>query len=729
MRIYIAIVTFFCIFCLKPLHAQSQNGLLSPHVFQIQAKNCKYTQNSRWLTGFRIKGTPGIVTALHGVADCDQINAISVAPNTVPFIDLKIVKVDIDRDVALLAPSGNLDSFSDTEGLRLGPNVFKGLESVSVIGHPLGMNAQLPSDQLQLRKIPTVLLSGLLPLDKKFADELEIRNSPAATISVLSIDGDLSPGHSGSPVQNANGVIGVVNGGLNGGASGIVWAIPWSDIVWQPITEVQEKFDKLKKHDPSFLLSEEVAQSENLLHLKIRVTSINGNVDFPLEIDRIVLANRKAAYPLSTQEIDWSQTSISIQRLVSFTGQGSYEVFASGSIGEVVVSTDKYYKLQVANLAGILMLEIIPTKQISLSGSVYGCSLEDPIADAKVTLSIHEKTSNETLEFSVNKRTGTKGGYSFRLEYDSEEYFGRIVVSEVPYGFEDYDTGSIELDMPVEDIYLTRLNNPCTSTITPSPIPISTLTATPTGTSLGTPTPTGTLQPTGTETVTRTITPTKTPTLPLELESTSTGTATSTPTFTVVSPKTDVSTNTGTGTSTSTPTDTPKKPVAPTATFTLYPILTATPSLLSSSVVVTTSNLRAGPGTSYKILSTVEAGATVRPVGVSSDNEWYLLDTGYWIYKGLLNTPPANLPTVPANKISPTPTQSPTRQATLTPIQPSPTATKPVMTATPTVTLTPTNTPTPVSEPTDQPTIAPVETIAPTIAPVKTIAPTIVPAS
>lgn len=72
------------------------------------------------MTGFRVKGQLGIVTALHGVADCQVINAQPVIGN--PLNSLIIAQVDIDRDVARLwskeletLPTDGLEAITKTQ--------------------------------------------------------------------------------------------------------------------------------------------------------------------------------------------------------------------------------------------------------------------------------------------------------------------------------------------------------------------------------------------------------------------------------------------------------------------------------------------------------------------------------------------------------------------------------------------------------------------------------------
>jgi hypothetical protein len=105
------VTTTSCLFCchfalgfnllFQLLYARTRS------IYQIKAE-CKGKPNLRLQTGVRIQGYSGVVTALHGVAGCAEITAISNSPVTprelVNISDLEIVQVDIARDIALLAP-------------------------------------------------------------------------------------------------------------------------------------------------------------------------------------------------------------------------------------------------------------------------------------------------------------------------------------------------------------------------------------------------------------------------------------------------------------------------------------------------------------------------------------------------------------------------------------------------------------------------------------------------
>src|SRR5688572_11460038 len=67
-------------------------------VYQISIK--RQSGKDHLQSGFRLKGTPGIITCLHGVAGAVSITASNSDPNLLK--GLKVAKVDIENDLALL---------------------------------------------------------------------------------------------------------------------------------------------------------------------------------------------------------------------------------------------------------------------------------------------------------------------------------------------------------------------------------------------------------------------------------------------------------------------------------------------------------------------------------------------------------------------------------------------------------------------------------------------------
>ncbi|HRW10343.1 MAG TPA: serine protease, partial [Caldilineaceae bacterium] len=138
----------------------TQEYIESPYVYVVEAERCLHgpeTEESliRKQTGFRVKGTAGILTALHGIADCESMMAISEAENGEAFGRLELVAADVDRDVALLLPD-NLDATEERAFALEGLDLFTDTTEISydglyVIGHPYGARAQYMTEQIQLR--------------------------------------------------------------------------------------------------------------------------------------------------------------------------------------------------------------------------------------------------------------------------------------------------------------------------------------------------------------------------------------------------------------------------------------------------------------------------------------------------------------------------------------------------------------------------------------------------
>lgn len=108
------------------------------------------------------------------------------------------------------------------------------------------------------------------------------------------------------------------------------------------------------------------------------------------------------------------------------------------------------------------------------------------------------------------------------------------------------------------------------------------------------------------------------------------------------------------------------------------PIVVPTPNLVLATVNAEIgAYVRAGPGTTFRVVDRLEQGTPVEPIARTRDASWVQLANNGWIFSQLLDKVPANLPT--AQNVPPPPT-------------PTPTAT-PLPTAAPA--FTPTSTPTP----------------------------------
>ena len=111
----------------------------------------------------------------------------------------------------------------------------------------------------------------------------------------------------------------------------------------------------------------------------------------------------------------------------------------------------------------------------------------------------------------------------------------------------------------------------------------------------------------------------------------------------------------------------------PTVTATLASDLNGVPLINTTATV--TSNLRAGPGTTFNVVSQVGPGETVQIAAISEDGQWYLLGNGAWIANFLVAEQPANAPVVNDEILQAvqgtTPTEAATPEETATPTPPA----------------------------------------------------------
>lgn len=205
-----------------------QTNAQGQYVYLVKAFRAAQGEDAgRGLTGFRVRGLKGIVTALHGVVDADVVKVRSNKEGEIFTEPVSIIKVDIGRDLALLS-SKEIDALPD-DGLEVAIDVnWNSLIEITVVGHPYAIE-ELTDRYLVRHPKPTRPLSDLL-IGTDALRILNRRQSPAPNQLIVSIQGQIKPGQSGAPVLDAsNRVVAVANGGFKEN-SDITWAIPFQKV-------------------------------------------------------------------------------------------------------------------------------------------------------------------------------------------------------------------------------------------------------------------------------------------------------------------------------------------------------------------------------------------------------------------------------------------------------------------------------------------------------------------
>jgi len=224
------------------------------YIYLVRASMTTTGENEHDLTGFRLKGQPGIITALHGVVGCKSITVTLPGEKSLTF-DVSMTAVDIPDDLALLSSS---EVESNTVGFRsriITTPEWQSVGPLKVIGYPMGVSTcdlTTPLTGAECKPLSAFL-------DDTSLLALHNRDSPAIDRKVIRLIGGLIPGDSGAPILDQdNNVVAVGNVGRTNSDATITWGIPIGsmslvspDDNWQ----VSKALAKLAKLPPSSIFS------------------------------------------------------------------------------------------------------------------------------------------------------------------------------------------------------------------------------------------------------------------------------------------------------------------------------------------------------------------------------------------------------------------------------------------------------------------------------------------
>jgi hypothetical protein len=191
---------------------------VAPSVLRVVASGCTGSEPARAGSGFAWPAAGQVVTDLHVVAGCSQIN---VGYQQIDDRPAHVTRVLVAADLALLT----VDHPPDVPTLPVASEVPPVGAEIDVFGFALGQPTRDTHPlHLTFANQETPKLSDALPDDLR----AEVRGIgyPALDTQVLRLDGNLLPGHSGAPLLDAQGrVVGIGSGGLERGAVGVGWAV------------------------------------------------------------------------------------------------------------------------------------------------------------------------------------------------------------------------------------------------------------------------------------------------------------------------------------------------------------------------------------------------------------------------------------------------------------------------------------------------------------------------
>lgn len=260
MRLFIVMICLWLGLFSLTVHAQLPDlKELKSYVFRVEADGCPSKPKKRALTGFKIAGISGLVTALHGVVGCDTIYVIDSKGKykNSPYGGFKLGITLVDKDLTVLRGIEFEKGFPKADGIQLQPEISTEVLSnrqLILLSYPkVARNIRQNSFQTKIE--PVSPLMNLVDIDALEAKFLSYRKSPVTSINVIDAIGSLNFGESGAPAF----LVGDTDYYLVGVASGSVllghaWFIPINKKTFlNPSMANQEELDALKKRDVSGL--------------------------------------------------------------------------------------------------------------------------------------------------------------------------------------------------------------------------------------------------------------------------------------------------------------------------------------------------------------------------------------------------------------------------------------------------------------------------------------------
>ncbi|MCB0127016.1 MAG: trypsin-like peptidase domain-containing protein, partial [Caldilineaceae bacterium] len=466
----IAIILFVLLWTgVRFVFAQSNAIDPVPYVYRIDIKGCKFEPQNRRQTGFRVEGTTGIVTTLHGVADCTLIDATADGERE-KFTQLTIRQVDITHDVVVLS-SPNLDELP-AEGLAVSPlsNTEILTASLRIVGYPRGLEAQDIDVIESIRDVES--LDDVIPDAEEPAAFIK-RKSPDLNIQVLNVQAQLLPGHSGAPlIDSEDRVVAIGNGGLRAGSDGRSWAILWNaaDLQSVALEEVQARLAELAEKDIAALSFSSTfpSQVDDATGVKSYTVQIIDAGDSKPIANAEVLLTHSAGYEIGVTDAEGFHTfRLAANDEVDYA-ESQLQVEAVGYVS---------YNRDVANVLTrnspekLLLSAVEPTVPALSATQVRNSSCEfafrvldeesKPIRGARVRVLLGFKV--------IENITNSDGEYRGELSCDRTNPQVTVIVSAEGYGEieRDYQLSgpiSIQLTKTVNRLQPTR-----ESTATPQP--------------------------------------------------------------------------------------------------------------------------------------------------------------------------------------------------------------------------------------------------------------------